>query len=199
MKLIIIEGSDRGGKSTLIEGICKYLKYDNVMIRHFGKPPKGMTPDETLDFQFNCFNNEAQFLHKAMELFDNTNLNYYPDTFIWNRSHAGEYVYGQMFRGSRQKIILRRLLNWEFDNLQKSGLDVYLITHTADPEFFLKNEDGDSYAKTIEDKTKELELFKEIHELSLIKNKLLIKVDKNGKWRPRKEILTKALNFINHA
>ena len=197
MKLIICEGGDNLGKSTLIEGLCKYLKYDTVMIRHFGKPPKGMSPAETLDFQFKCFDNEARFLHKAAQLFTFTRFNYYPNTFIWNRSHIGEYVYGQMFRGSEQKEILNKLLTWE-DQVLKwyRGIEIYLITHDADPEFFLKNEDGDSYAKTLEDKTKELKLFKEIHELSHIKNKLLIKVDENGKWRPREDVLNEVLKFI---
>ena len=197
IKLIIIEGGDNLGKSTLIEGLCQHFKYDNITLRHFDKPPKGMSPKETLDFQFNCFNNEISFLHAAQEIFTYT-YNYYPNIFIWNRSHVGEYVYGQMFRGSEQKEILDSLLTFEFRNLYYMGLDTdtYLITHIADPEFFFKNEDGDSYAKTLEDKTKELKLFKEIHELSTIKHKLLLKVDINGEWRSKEDMLNEVLNFI---
>jgi thymidylate kinase len=56
MKLIIIEGGDRLGKSTIITGLCKYFNYDNVTVRHFGKPPKGLSPKEVLDFQFGIVN-----------------------------------------------------------------------------------------------------------------------------------------------
>ena len=52
-----------------------------------------------------------------------------------------------------------------------SWLDIYLITLTSNPEFFLKQEDGQSFSKTLEEKTKELSLFLEAFNFSLIKNK----------------------------
>ena len=42
MKHIIIEGSDRTGKNTLIKSICDKYEYNNITIRHFGKPPKDL-------------------------------------------------------------------------------------------------------------------------------------------------------------
>ena len=35
MKLLIIEGGDQLGKSSLIKGLCEHFNYDNVTIRHF--------------------------------------------------------------------------------------------------------------------------------------------------------------------
>lgn len=191
MKLIIVEGGDQLGKSTLIKGLCEYFNYDNLIIRHFGKPPIGLTPKDTLDFQLNCFINESNFVKTSIK-----NIPYYPINIIWNRSHIGEYVYGQMFRGSSKDNILNLLNMFESMHLIKNDIDIYLITLTADTEFFHKNEDGKSYSQTIEEKQTELKLFKEIHELSLIPNKLLIKVDNNGKFKDKADILNQALDFI---
>ena len=200
MKLIIIEGGDRLGKNSLIEGICKSINYENVTIRHFGKPPKGMTPQEVLDFQFKCFDHEAHFIGKQYTLFENTKYKYFEETMIWNRSHLGEYVYSQMFRGGNAKELKDMLTAWEIVKLNVEGhrkLDIYLITLTADPDFFLSKEDGKSFSQNIEQKSKELELFKKAHEFSLIRNKLLLKVDTKGQFREKHDILNEVIQFIN--
>lgn len=202
MKLIILEGGDRLGKSTLIEGLCKHFNYDNVSIRHFGKPPKNLNAKEVLDFQFEAFRNEmGLFKHMYVHsLFDK--YNYYPETMIWNRSHLGEYVYSQMFRGGDPKVLKEKLIKYEEGFISH---EVYLITLTADPYFFLLKEDGNSFSKNLEDKSRELELFKEAHDFSIIANKKIIKVDQefnDGEikgiklFRPKQEILNEVINFI---
>lgn len=213
MKLIIIEGVDRLGKSTIIEGICKELNFDNVLVRHFGKPPKGMTPQEVLDFQFKCFDNEANLIHEMRRMFHYSKYHYYDDTIIWNRSHLGEFVYSQMFRSGNPKELKDKLLFWERFHLNyknEPDFQIYLITLTADPQFALRNEDGHSFSQTIEQKVKEIELFNEVHEFSTIEKKLIVKVDQldtwysddedkvisNNRFRSKQEILTEVLNFI---
>ena len=175
MKLIIIEGIDCIGKDTLIKGIQEhFIKDYNVCIRHFGKPPKNLNTEDVLDFQFKCFENEVKLI---------SNINtpgyyrYYDDLIIWNRSHLGEYVYSQMFRGGNAQDLKYKLLNFEHWHLENFMFGTYLITLTADPQFALSKEDGQSFSQNFEQKTKELELFKEIHEFSTIKNKIIIKVD----------------------
>jgi len=195
MKLIILEGGDRLGKSTLIEGLCKHFNYDNISIRHFGKPPKKLDSNQVLLFQFICFSKEAEFIDAFKFIGAD---NYYDNIIIWNRSHLGEYVYSQMFRGVDGEEIKNQLTHWEHFKLllNNEDIDMHLITLTADPEFFLSKEDGESFSKNLEEKTKELQLFKEAHEFSLIKNKLLIKVDNNGEFKSKEEILNEVLNFI---
>jgi thymidylate kinase len=200
MKLIILEGGDRLGKSTLIKGLCEHYNYDNVIIRHFGKPPKGMSPQETLTFQFKCFTNEARLVHDIKRAFAYTKYNYYEDIVIWNRAHLGEYVYSQMFRNGNPKELKEKLLFFEhfhFGIHEHEKLQVYLILLTADPIFFLQKEDGNSFSKTLVEKTKELELFDKAFEFSLIENKLRYKVNnENGEFRSKQEILDDVLNFI---
>jgi thymidylate kinase len=193
MKLIIIESGDQLGKNSLIEGLCKHFNYDNITIRHFGKPPTNLTSEETLDYQFNCFYNEGNFVQSIRDRFKK--YDYYNETIIWNRSHLGEYVYGQMFRNADPNFLKTKLLFFEKHFLDFEN--IYLILLTADPEFFLGKEDGNSFSKTLIEKTKELELFNEAFEFSLIENKLHYKVNyENGKFRKKQEILNDVINFI---
>lgn len=193
MKLIILEGGDRLGKSTLIKGLCEHFNYDNVTIRHFGKPSKGMTSEEVLKFQFKAFKKEMKLFHRIYARSIDA-YSYYPEIMIWNRSHLGEYVYSQMFREGNPEVLKKMLLEYERGFISHC---VYLITLTADPEFFNSREsDGHELSKTLEQKTKELELFKEAHEFSIIPRKLLLKVDENGFFRPKEDIYTEVLVFL---
>lgn len=202
MKLIILEGGDRLGKSTIIKGLCEHFNYDNVTIRHFGKPPKGLTPDEVLKFQFKAFKKEQKLFYKILDRSINEH-SYYPETMIWNRSHLGEYVYSQMFRGGKPEVLKKMLLEYERGFISH---EVHLITLTASPEFFHSREsDGHELSKTLKEKTKELQLFEEAHEFSIIRPKLLLKVDKEiteleysgpSVFRSKEDILNEVIQFI---
>jgi hypothetical protein len=123
---------------------------------------------------------------------------------IWNRAHLGEYVYSQMFRGGKPEVLKKMLLEYERGFISH---EVYLITLTADPEFFHSREsDGHELSKTLEEKTRELKLFEEAHEFSIIRPKLLLKVDKEIKtdlvfsgpnvFRKKEDILNDVIKFI---
>lgn len=193
MKHIIIEGGDRLGKDTLLKRLCDHFNYNNVTIRHFDKPPKGMTPKETLDFQFEVFYKEMIFVGYVNDFVDGDNLGYHDNIVIWNRSHLGEYVYSQMFRGIHKKDVSSKLRLFEERNKTDNQ---YLITLTASPKFFLEQEDGESFSQNLEDKARELQLFKEAHALSLIPNKKLIKVNQGNSYRGKDVIFGEVLEFI---
>jgi len=195
MKHIIIEGVDRLGKDTLINGIWQHYNKENFIFRHFGKPPKGMSPQETLDYQFNIFNNEIWLVENFIENMDE--WSYYPNNFIWNRSHLGEYVYAQMFRGISRQEIRKKIQLYEERCFTNATPDMYLITLAATPEFCFQCDDGDSLSNSIDNKTKELELFKEVHKISIIPHKKTIKVDFDGEYRSKESILESAIKFIN--
>ena len=199
MKLIILEGPDRLGKNSLLKNICDHYNYDNIMIRHFGKPPKELIQDESIKYQFGVFINESNLIHNFVR--NVFRSSYYDNIIIWNRSHLGEYVYSQMFRHVDPIYVKRRLLEYERFYLNcrdsKSKFKMYLITLSADPEFILNKEDGQSFSRNLEEKTREMQLFKEVHKFSLIKSKLLIKVDDNGKFRGKEEIFNEVINFID--
>jgi len=193
MKHIIIEGGDRLGKDTLLKNLCNHFDYNNLTIRHFDKPPKGMSPKETLDFQFEVFYKEMLLVDFVRENMDGDDWGYHPNTIIWNRSHLGEYVYSQMFRGITKRDVKEKLKKFEESTL---GSNIYLITLTAAPKFFLAQEDGLSFSQNLEQKTRELELFREAHNLSLIQNKRLIQVNIGKEYRGKQHIFDEVLEFI---
>jgi thymidylate kinase len=210
-KLVVIESGDRLGKGSLIKGLCEYFDFKNITLRHCDKPPKGLSSEETLQFQFECFRQEANLIKNIRKM--NEKYCYHNNIIIYDRFHLGEFVYSQMFRGGDPKFLKQKLISYEIfwlveDN--QTNDNTYLITLTADPEFFHSKEDGNSFSQKLEDKTKELELFKEAHEFSTIKNKLLIKVDQSTElptgtdwktkgpniFRPKEDILNEVLTFI---
>lgn len=196
MKLIIIEGGDRLGKSTLIGKLAEHFNYDNVVIRHFGKPPKVFPESvDPLSFQAECFDREGYLVENLLQM-ENDEYNYYENIVIWNRAHLGEWVYGQMFRGIDPDRIQNMLENFEERFLMYDDLKVYLILLTADPEFFHSKEDGHSFSKSIDQKTRELNLFDEAFHNSSIDKKIRIKVDNNGSFRGKDEILNDVLDFL---
>lgn len=209
-KLIIIESGDQLGKNSLIKGICEYYSYNNITIRHFDKPHKTILKNEILDYQFKCFKQEFELVKYIQTM--NKKFMYHDNIIIYNRSYLGEFVYGQEFRNYDSKLIKNKILALEIYYLKRIlDIDFYLITLTADPDFFLNKEDGKSFSQNLEQKTKELKLFKEAFEFSLIKNKKMIKVDKETElqtgtewrmkgpniFRTKEEILQEVLSFIN--
>jgi thymidylate kinase len=191
-KLIIVEGSDRLGKGSLIKRLCEYYDYKNVTIRHCDKPPKNLSQKEVLNFQFKCFNQEKALIYDIINM--NNKFSYHDNIIIYDRFYLGEYVYSQMFREGDPEILKEKLIKFEEDFL---SYDVTLITLTADPEFALDKEDGQSFSQNLEEKTKEIKLFEEAHDFSLIKSKLWLRVDDNeGNFRSKKEIFNDIINFI---
>jgi len=60
----------------------------------------------------------------------------------------------------------------------------------------LDQEDGESFSQDLDQKTRELQLFKEAHALSLILNKKLIKVNQGNGYRGKEVIINEVLEFI---
>jgi len=194
-KLLIIESGDNLGKTSLIEGLCKHFNYKNIIVRHCDKPLKNLSLNEVLDFQFKCFEQEFQMVKYIQGM--NRKFMYHDNIIIYDRFYLGEYVYGHLFRNQNISVLKNKILTLEEKYIKSfNWCDVYLITLTAEPEFFLKKEDGNSFSQDLLSKTKELELFKEVYEFSIIKNKLIIKVDENGIFRGKYEILSDVLDFI---
>jgi len=194
-KIIIIEGGDNLGKTSLIENLTKYFDYKNVMIRHCDKPPKNLSFKEVLKYQMKVFKQEQKLIFYYLNM--NRKYMYHDNIIIYDRFYLGEYVYSQMFRGGKSDVLKKMLLDFETGFISH---EVYLITLTADPEFFFSKEDGNSFSNKLEDKTKELELFKEAHDFSIIANKLYLKVDDfhfaEKSFRPKSEILNEVIQFI---
>ena len=167
MKLIIIEGTDRTGKDTLVNRLIEDNR--NVVKRHWGFP-KGNTNDERTRHQKKSFNEE-------FHLYELLNI-HGPDDMImiWNRAHLGEFVYGTIYRDSKPETWVWKL---EEDHEFDMRSEVYLILLYADPEFVAAKDDGKSYSDKIEDKTKEINAFLNAFENTKINKKIKIKVNED--------------------
>jgi thymidylate kinase len=196
MKLIIIESPDCLGKNLLIKGLCEYYNYDNVMIRHFGKPPKNLNFKDIEKFQWNAFSDEANFILQSKSNFSTHLESYYENIFIWNRGIHGEYVYSAMFRYGDKEFLANQIRIFEKYKFHDTNLDVTFILLTATPEFALSKEDGKSFSQTLEQKTEELNLFNEIFESSSIKKKIKIQVNEGNNFINKEKILKTAIEFI---
>ena len=185
MKLVIVEGLDRVGKNTLIDSIS--ADYANVIKRHWSYP-KGETNEEKTQYQKDTFRFE-------FDLYKEMNFRLQEDSLmIWNRSHIGELVWGSLYRNSQPET-------WVYELEQEYGLDknldVYLIYLWADPNFIVKEDDGNSYSAKLADKQKELDHFNLAVHCSEIKKKLVIKVNSDDHYISKEIIKRAVTNFIN--
>jgi len=186
MKLIIIEGPDRTGKDTL----AKFLmdKEENTIYRHF-TVPRGNSNREKTAWQKYSFDEEFELFNKLWNNFYfkvNTN-------FVWNRSHIGEHVYGNLYRNSDSKWVFNLEKEYKFDTR-----NVFLILLTADAEFTLGKDDGDSLSSKLEDRKTEIKLFDEAFEKSHIKNKLKLKINEGNDYASKANIQDEVLQFLGY-
>jgi thymidylate kinase len=184
--LLIFEGVDNLGKDTLIKNILQHSS--NYIVRHFSNP-KGKTTVEQIQYQKDDFLYEfrKQTLRKQFKKTDS-------DVFIWNRSHIGEWVYGQIYRNYKPNWIFELEKLFSFDKDQT----VFLILLDAPPDFSLKNDDGLSFTTSKEKRENERSKFKEAFEKSLIQNKIQISVvDKTNKqFKKEEDIYEELFKFI---
>jgi len=129
MAVIIIEGQDNCGKSTLINQLMKMNPNPKRLMIHSSTPP---TEVDALEWSKSHYNN---VLEEALSLSD-TGWDVYFD-----RAHLGEYVYGPIYRQTPG--------DWIFDTEVRCGYDgeeenIFLIVLTGTNEHLNKNDDGKS-------------------------------------------------------
>ena len=188
-----IEGLDRLGKSTLIDGIQQRLGFYQVV--HFGKP-------EVLDIYRDAVPSFQELPHFSNNLPAYSKYVYQRETFInsmvmaqsgarliFDRWHLGEDVYAPLYRGYTGEYVfaLERAAQ-----LHLVG-DIRLILLTEDFDRSLHFvSDGNSFDDS--KRVKEQELFVQAFQKSIILDKRIICVTGlNGKLRSRDDILDEAL------
>jgi len=166
MPVIWIEGLDRCGKDSQCKLLINYIK---PVITIHGYAAKGLTSAEQRKLQFE--NAQAAF-----ELF-NANPSF---NFLCNRSHLGEIVYGNLYRGYNPAVsinCLETLLQKNMNNFSKSIY--FFIDENID--ILMEREDGNSFSNTKELKKRERDFFLHVIEQSIIPNKHII--ISNGRTR----------------
>ena len=193
MKLLVIEGCDRTGKNSVCKEIFEKFSDagNNVIYRHWGFP-LGETNEDKIAYQKYSFKKEFD-LYKSIK--EDTYFNQKTsDIFIWNRAHIGEAVYGTIYRNYDTSWIFNLEALYAFDQ----NPEIYLILLEADADFICKNDDGQSFTNEITKKQKEIDLFQQAFENSIIPNKLKIKVNDGDTYSDSGEIFRRILEFVKY-
>lgn len=165
MNVIIVEGLDNTGKSTYIDKLKEHLlssenlQDNDVMIFHFN-PIIGRTNEESANLT-DEYNIAA--VESILNCMRKDKLKY----IILDRSWISEYVYGQIYRGRNSSDILQKITDLNeyltyYIGYGNIYLNMFLVN---DPNFVIKNEDGDSLSignNQYEQIEKEIKLFNEV-------------------------------------
>lgn len=177
VKFIIYEGVDNSGKDTQIKLLLSKLIEKPTQVLHYSAIP-GLTKQECKKYSKKLYNDLFKFM-KYSYSGEKRNI-------ICNRAHLGEFVYAPLYRKYKGDYIFKieeRYAKYDFWN------SVYLITFIDTPENLIKRDDGNSFSTDIKMKQKEIDLFREATNSSLIKNKLLINIDGKSIEQVNQEIL----------
>lgn len=164
-KLIIIEGMDNTGKTTLIEMYKRIVSGLNpdikVQVIHMEKPPQDAPESEISDTEYpNAkasvrynFDKVNEFQHNAYmnlpkKLLEIKQSNDAPNVIILDRAWLSEYVYGYIYRNRNQHDIIIDNIIIEKQLMNIFGPEnVFLVyLYPSKIRFIEKKEDGKSLA-----------------------------------------------------
>lgn len=176
-KLIIVEGMDNTGKSTLIDRLDYVLSNTEncaVKIIHLTKPPKDIPEDEIVSYMNTYYDSIIE------QLLSPQFYNMY-NYIILDRGYISEFVYGPMYRNRNELDITVNNLIYEKKLINTYKGNICLILLNSETNGFLINHDDDNSLSNVNDELliKEREKFMEGFNNSLICNKKIYNVDKN--------------------
>lgn len=180
--ILIIEGMDRCGKSTLVEQLRKtYFIQPQTIVFHASSPPRGI-PDPA-SWEADHYRSLAdQFFLMGIRGFD----------VILDRFHLGAIVYGQKYRNSDPTRIYQLDEGWG----KWLGDEAALLLLTDYGHAINDRDDQDSLESGIADFEATRASFMEAFERSAIKHKLHINISENGGFTKTYPAVTEWLNKI---
>lgn len=190
-KLVIIEGPDNTGKTTVINELMS--KYNNVYYIHCQKP-------SNVDDALAAAEQSQQFIKICLQICDLvTYAN--PEIIILDRSWFGEYVYGCKYRNNDKDYVINMIntcLNLLKVSIKHNDLIYCPILLTVDnPEFCIKHDDGCSLSEAnLLNISDEINRFNEIAEIFNI-NKVIVNDGLN--FRKKENIFNNVTNIINQS
>jgi thymidylate kinase len=162
MSAIIVEGTDKCGKSTCIAHLTSRMGYRSM---HFGKP-MGSNAQERAHFQWGDFQRAFAFMAA---------LQGQPVRICMDRAHLGELVYGPLYR-SHSGVDLGYIHELEssapFDNV------LLILLEHGDLDVLRSRDDGLGF--NINRLADERELFRAAFAASRLKHKVKIDVTRLG-------------------
>jgi thymidylate kinase len=168
MKAVVVEGPDNLGKSTLIKEIINKIGYHPVI--HYSKPKKIAAYNfSEYEYQHSSFVNGFQLIDSKIPV-------------IFDRFTIGEAIYSNLYRGYDGNYV------WDLEKHYDIGnqLHVKLVLLTTS-NWNLVKDDGLSFDYSR--RQEEQEMFIEAFNKSIIPNKFLVDINKNGIRKSAVEIL----------
>lgn len=163
--ILIIEGMDRCGKSTLVEQLRKrYFTRPQTIVYHASSPPKVEDPSAW----------EVDHYEELFDAFDLMSFNGFD--VILDRFHLGAIVYGQKYRDSDPAPIYE--IDSEWANHMEEDCALLLLTDTT--EAIMSRDDGASMESSAQEYDGTRAAFLEAFHNSEIAYKLHINVTDNG-------------------
>lgn len=182
--ILIIEGMDRCGKSTLVEQLRKrYFTNPRILIHHSSSPPKVENP------------NEWELQHYSKLLDTSYQLNYaHGFDIIYDRFHLGAIVYGKKYRNADPEDIysIEEMLIHKDD-------EIALVLLTDSTDRIMERDDDDSLETSSIEFDETRAAFEEAFGRSIIPNKLHINISENGGFKNTYDTVTNFLNGVPHA
>lgn len=162
---LIVEGPDNVGKSTLINNLNNYYNKITLHNLHYSNVKQENTAE--------VIKHNKKLYTEMFELMTFT-LKNDKAGLIFDRSHLGEMVYGNIYRSYTGDYVLD--IEKKFHNILDIFENLFLITLVDEPENLISREDGLSFSTDLDKKQRELELFDLTHNSSSISNKLIINI-----------------------
>lgn len=191
-KLIIIDGMDNTGKTTLINRLTSVLQDQlnmNIKIIHLEKPPKEIKKEDIPHYSHMYY---TDILVKHLNTLYNTDEY---DYIILDRGWISEYVYAPLYRNRTYEEVVEDNIVLDYKVSKIFGKqNIYLYVLIGDTNFLLKHEDNLSLSKSNKNLINtEYNLFLSAFYMSLLPNKETITVNDKGQY---KEYLPNIVNTI---
>lgn len=209
MVLIVFEGCDNLGKTTLIDSIVSdYRSQRDIVMIHSMGPGKNV--QDPFEYQKEIF----FVLASKIQMLSSFENSFVPKTsqniVLLDRSWFGEYVYGQIYRNEPSEEINRYVIDRCCSMVSRKDNVYPVVVHLdADTEFIMKMDDGYSFSSDMvrSERLKHIdnerilfdEAFARIKENSGSKFKYMkVKVDKDGEFRLKDELLNEIYDTIEN-
>ena len=187
-RIYAIEGIDRLGKSTLIEGLLDRLGYYQII--HFSKPKKLSAYSDTSPVD-GVPSTSLQIYHYQQESFRNSMiLARGGGRLIFDRWHLGEAVYAPLYRLYSGDFVFDYEHNHHLDTV-----DIRLILLTEDFGVSRHFQDDGLSLGTHNDREEEQNRFIHAFNRSIIRDKRIVCVTDpaTGGFKPKEQVLTEVL------
>lgn len=187
----IIEGLDRLGKDTLIDGILNAKGFHQVI--HFSKParlgyykPEGL---ELTDPELKAYQLEQYQRNSFLTMFSMLRSAQFA-SLVLNRAHLGEHVYAPMYRGYQGDYVFSLEKTFMMDQCPHIKLILLTEDFSVSKHFI---DDGESF--DITKREQEQNRFIEAFNRSVIANKKIVCVTDagTGGFRSKLDVLRDAL------